>query len=430
MNKKFHTVYRHGWCTLMLVLLLACLPFGSWAQSDNSATRIIGNDSVRMRTSIYFSPNGGDWIEKSEYKKVGRFLRWALSDTVPMIELTGWTDKSGSQAYNEQLSARRARSVHNYLVGKGVSAERIRFKGCGVDNRAANDSEARRVDLIGLAIIPVPAATKEKQVAETVEAQPKETKVTSEPEVAIAAETSATVAITETAEPVEQASQSETTSTKVRELFVPSSSRWYVGVGGGVSFGRGTFCSFAMDDTRPGFNVGVLGGYEINRYLSAELSLDYTRMTLGTYDCCQNLWLASDGNRYFAPLAGATNYQYNDLRSTTHLVGLGAHLNIDLVGIWKDNSRWSALIMPAIYGVVSSADVKQLSNKEKVKDESAFHFGVGADVGVGYMITPCWGLRLKTGISLLTGEPMDAMPKAEHKSNYVWATSLQVIFKL
>ncbi len=208
------------------------------------------------------------------------------------------------------------------------------------------------------------------------------------------------------------------------------SSRCYIGLGGGVSFGRSTFCSFAMDGTRPGFNVGILGGYKINRYLSAELSLDYTRMTLGTYDCCQNLFLASDGNRYFAPLAGTKNYQYNDLRSTTNLVGLGAHLNIDLVGIWKNDSRWSALVMPAIYGVVSSADVKQISDKEKVRSESALHFGVGADLGVGYMITPCWGLRLKTGISLLTGKPMDAMPKAEHKSNYIWNTTLQVIFNL
>lgn len=207
-------------------------------------------------------------------------------------------------------------------------------------------------------------------------------------------------------------------------------SPWYVGVGGGLSFGRGTFCSFGSDETRPGFQVGVLGGYELNRYLSAELSLDYTRMKLGAYDCCQNLWLASDGNRYFAPLAGAKNYEYNDLLSTAHLVGLGAHLNVDLVGIWRADSRWSAFVSPALYGVVSAADVKQVSENENVKSESVFHFGVGTDLGVGYRITPCLGLRLQTGITLLTGKPMDGMPKAEHKSNYVWNTALQVIIKL
>ncbi len=204
-------------------------------------------------------------------------------------------------------------------------------------------------------------------------------------------------------------------------------SPWYLGFGGGLSFGRTTFASFAMDDTHPGFNLGVLGGYKINKLLSAEVSLDYTYMKLGTYDCCQNLWLGKDGNRYFAPLTGVMSYKYSDLTSTTNLMGLGAHLNIDLLSIWNKNSKWSALVSPAIYGVYSNAGVKQLDTK--VRTASTIHFGGGLDLGLGYTITPKIDLRLTTGFNYLTGS-IDALPREEHKTSYVWNSSLKLIFKL
>lgn len=407
----------------MLVMVTICMQ----AQKPSACEKIVC-DSIVKKTVIYFSSGSKEWIESSQYKAIGDFLEWAKTDIHTPIVINGWADKTGTDRQNEKVSLLRARSIRNYLVKKGISADRVTFQGCGVDTNAPSNDNARRADLIGAILLTEHPVTVHTQVQETPIKQEQRVQITE------AVESQIQMTETETTESTSQQQvQVESTieqATTMKMKYVKSPVRWHIGMSGGVSFGRGTFCSFATDGTRPGFNVGILGGYEINRYLSAELSLDYTRMILGTYDCCQNLWLASDGNRYFAPLAGAMNYEYKNLRSTTNLVGLGAHLNIDLVGIWKENSRWSALISPAIYGVVSSADVKQISDKEKVRDESAFHFGVGADLGVGYMITPCWGLRLKTGISLLTGKPMDAMPKAEHKSNYVWATSLQVIFKL
>lgn len=413
---RFYSIPRHGWQTVMSVVVFACLPFGVWAQSGNAA-KTTQQDSVRMRTSIYFSPNGGDWIEKSEYKKAGKFLQWALTDTLSSIQLTGWTDKSGTNAYNEQLSLCRARTVRNYLVKKGVSAGRIHFEGRGIDTQAEKETEARRVDMIGWEYISAPVA-----VAETVIPVAKEEKQ-------IAVEEPKEEAVV-TAEPAAQTHpvQPEITSDNSNPSFAPS--RWYIGVGGGLSFGRSTFCSFAMDGTRPGFNVGVLGGYKINKLLSAELTLDYTRMDLRTYDCCQLLWLAADGNRYAAPVAGMKNYAYNDLRAVTNLFGLGAHLNIDLVSLWNEHSRWSALVSPAIYGVYSSADLKQLSTGAKATDATAFHFGAGLDLGGGYQFTDCFGLRLSTGINYLTGKGIDGLPQEEHKANYVWNTSLKLIFKL
>lgn len=109
-------------------------------------------DSVRTVYSgiIYFSLNNGDWIEQSEYKKAGRMLRWALSDTITPIVITGWADESGTAAFNEQLSLRRARTVRNYLVKKGIAPERITFVGCGIDTTAESPAKARRTDVQGI----------------------------------------------------------------------------------------------------------------------------------------------------------------------------------------------------------------------------------------------------------------------------------------
>lgn len=68
------------------------------------------------------------------------------------IEIFGYTDITGSAAYNLKLSGERAASVRNYLVSKGVSSSRFTVTGMGIaDPIASNDSvegrsENRRVE--------------------------------------------------------------------------------------------------------------------------------------------------------------------------------------------------------------------------------------------------------------------------------------------
>ena len=47
------------------------------------------------------------------------------------IEIVGHTDDMGDENYNQRLSERRAESVAKALIDRGVSAERIKTKGCG-----------------------------------------------------------------------------------------------------------------------------------------------------------------------------------------------------------------------------------------------------------------------------------------------------------
>ena len=54
-----------------------------------------------------------------------------IVDTIDHIDLTGHTDRLGSDAYNQRLSERRAKTVKNYLVKKGVDGSKITDKGRG-----------------------------------------------------------------------------------------------------------------------------------------------------------------------------------------------------------------------------------------------------------------------------------------------------------
>lgn len=73
-----------------------------------------------------------------------------------VVEIAGHTDSMGSEDYNQGLSERRAKSVQDYLVAKGVKASRLSAKGYGESMPvASNDTkegraENRRVEMIVL----------------------------------------------------------------------------------------------------------------------------------------------------------------------------------------------------------------------------------------------------------------------------------------
>ncbi|MDD3528419.1 MAG: OmpA family protein, partial [Gallionellaceae bacterium] len=69
------------------------------------------------------------------------------------VEVAGHTDSTASDAYNQSLSERRAKSVMDYFVGHGIDAGRLTAKGYGESAPIANNSKAagraqnRRVEL-------------------------------------------------------------------------------------------------------------------------------------------------------------------------------------------------------------------------------------------------------------------------------------------
>lgn len=75
-----------------------------------------------------------------------------------LIDVYGHTDSTGSDAYNQQLSQRRAQAVADYLISRGVAASRVRSQGFGESQPVASNateegrSANRRVEI---KIVPV-----------------------------------------------------------------------------------------------------------------------------------------------------------------------------------------------------------------------------------------------------------------------------------
>jgi outer membrane protein OmpA-like peptidoglycan-associated protein/tetratricopeptide (TPR) repeat protein len=61
------------------------------------------------------------------------------------IEISGHTDNKGAADYNQRLSESRAKSVVDYVVSKGIAADRLQFKGYGLTQpMAPNDTDEGR----------------------------------------------------------------------------------------------------------------------------------------------------------------------------------------------------------------------------------------------------------------------------------------------
>jgi hypothetical protein len=57
-------------------------------------------------------------------------------------EIDGYTDSTGTPAYNKGLSERRAQAVADYLTSNGIGAHRLTVKGYGQDNPVADNKTA------------------------------------------------------------------------------------------------------------------------------------------------------------------------------------------------------------------------------------------------------------------------------------------------
>ncbi|NVJ66099.1 MAG: OmpA family protein [Gammaproteobacteria bacterium] len=78
------------------------------------------------------------------------------------LEVAGFTDSTGSDAYNQELSEKRAASVASYLRSKEVAGERLKSVGFGEAHPiASNDTDSGRARnrRVELTIIPIQPAS-------------------------------------------------------------------------------------------------------------------------------------------------------------------------------------------------------------------------------------------------------------------------------
>lgn len=104
---------------------------------------IVANQRLVLE-NIFFDTDKSNLKSESE-AELQRVFDWLEQNPKLRIEISGHTDSEGSDAYNLDLSKRRAGTVVRYLVEKGLNAQRIQFEGYGeTQPMASNETEEGR----------------------------------------------------------------------------------------------------------------------------------------------------------------------------------------------------------------------------------------------------------------------------------------------
>lgn len=102
--------------------------------------RKIGNYiQLTMASDITFATNQAA-IESNFYPTLNSVAVVLKKYNNTSINITGFTDNTGSDAYNQQLSEERSASVGNYLASQGISSNRIFTNGMGKREPVASNA--------------------------------------------------------------------------------------------------------------------------------------------------------------------------------------------------------------------------------------------------------------------------------------------------
>ena len=88
---------------------------------------------------------------KQELDKVATSI--LANPNVKKVKVTGYSDSLGAAEYNKVLSGKRAKSVADYLISKGVDAGLVTSQGMGEEDPIADNATAegrmknRRVEI-------------------------------------------------------------------------------------------------------------------------------------------------------------------------------------------------------------------------------------------------------------------------------------------
>lgn len=99
--------------------------------------------TVRLN-NVFFDFDKWD-LRAESFVELDRVVKLLAENPAIEIELSAHTDSKGSDEYNLKLSDNRARSVMDYLIGKGIAAGRLRSQGYGETKPiTSNDTDEGR----------------------------------------------------------------------------------------------------------------------------------------------------------------------------------------------------------------------------------------------------------------------------------------------
>lgn len=108
----------------------------------------LGN-SISVNLNINFETGSYKITEAESFTLLNKVINLLKKDAKMHVEVNGHTDNNGSKEQNKALSLDRAKTVADYLVSKGIKADRITYDGFG-DTKPISDNKAlnRRVEFV------------------------------------------------------------------------------------------------------------------------------------------------------------------------------------------------------------------------------------------------------------------------------------------
>lgn len=107
---------------------------------------------VTFDSGILFATNSST-LSPNSRTALSNFAESIKNNPDTELQILGYTDNTGNDKINIPLSEKRAKSVYDFIVSKGISSSRMKYEGLGskdpvADNStAAGRSENRRVEV-------------------------------------------------------------------------------------------------------------------------------------------------------------------------------------------------------------------------------------------------------------------------------------------
>lgn len=207
---------------------------------------------------------------------------------------------------------------------------------------------------------------------------------------------------------------------------------WYVGLGGGTSFGQATFSSITEAGVRSwGLQGGLFGGYKFSRLISLEAGFQYGQQKQYNLTCCP-YWLATDGQWKATQVLDKDGWYFEDLTVPTRWFKIALQANFNLLSFIKSNNHWFLDLSPQISAVNTKSTWQgNLSHGQGYHEEvqaANWHLGLGGQLGAAYAFNDLIKLGIYGGVTALTGKRFDMIPNKAHKTNLIWDAGLKLTF--
>ena len=132
----------------VIAMLGFSIPFGTFAQEEVVVEEVVEEVVVEevpaptlshIHTFSVQFPSDSSSVNPEYYPEIQDFAEYMKQNPDKTATISGNTDSTGSEAYNQKLSERRAISVKEEIVKQGISPDRLDTKGYGEEKPIATN---------------------------------------------------------------------------------------------------------------------------------------------------------------------------------------------------------------------------------------------------------------------------------------------------